>query len=44
VGAILAAEGLYPTAAFEAATHRLQKTKVAETNLAGFAAGWELVN
>ena len=43
LGAILAAEGLYPREAFETAARRLQKAKVADTNVAGFAAGFDLV-
>ena len=43
VGAVLAAEGLYPVEAFEAAARRLQKAKVAETNIAGLRAGALLV-
>src|SRR5665811_691365 len=43
LGAILAAEGLYPREAFETAARRLQKAKVADTNIAGFAAGSDLL-
>ena len=43
VGAVLAAEGLYPPAAFEAAARRLQKEKVADTNIAGLRAGSLLI-
>jgi len=39
LGAILTAEGFYPREAFETAARRLQKAKVADTNIAGFAAG-----
>ncbi|MHB8869945.1 MAG: thiamine pyrophosphate-dependent enzyme [Thermoleophilia bacterium] len=39
VGAILAAEGIYPPEAFEAAARRMQKEKVADTNIAGLRAG-----
>ena len=42
LGAILAAEGLYPREAFDIAARRLQKAKVADTNVAGFAAGFDL--
>lgn len=43
LGAILGIEGLYPQEAFEVAAQRLQKAKVADTNIAGFAAGFALV-
>jgi 2-oxoglutarate ferredoxin oxidoreductase subunit beta len=42
-GAVLAAEGFYPLEAFEAAANRLQKEKVAETNILGLRAGVGLV-
>lgn len=38
-GVILDREGLYPQEAFEAAARRLQKEKVAETNILGLRAG-----
>ena len=38
-GVILGREGLYPLAAFEEAARRLQKEKVAETNILGLRAG-----
>ncbi len=39
VGVILARENIYPADAFEAAARRLQKEKVADTNIAGLRAG-----
>jgi Pyruvate/2-oxoacid:ferredoxin oxidoreductase gamma subunit len=43
LGAILEKEGLYPVEAFTAAARKLQKAKVAETNIAGLEAGVGLV-
>jgi Pyruvate/2-oxoacid:ferredoxin oxidoreductase gamma subunit len=43
LGAVLAREGLYPAEAFVAAARKLQKAKVADTNIAGLEAGIRLV-
>ncbi len=43
LGAVLSSEGFYPVDAFEAAAQRLQKAKVAATNISGFRAGVALV-
>jgi 2-oxoglutarate/2-oxoacid ferredoxin oxidoreductase subunit beta len=43
LGAVLAREGLYPAEAFVRAARKLQKAKVADTNIAGFEAGAALV-
>jgi pyruvate/2-oxoacid:ferredoxin oxidoreductase beta subunit/Pyruvate/2-oxoacid:ferredoxin oxidoreductase gamma subunit len=43
LGAIIAQEELYPVEAFTAAAKKLQKAKVADTNIAGLLAGVELV-
>jgi Pyruvate/2-oxoacid:ferredoxin oxidoreductase gamma subunit len=43
VGAVLAGEGFYTMDAFVTAARRLQKAKVAETNIAGLEVGAKLV-
>ena len=43
LGAVIAQEELYPVEAFTAAAKKLQKAKVADTNIAGLLAGVELV-